>query len=519
LALGLGPDYDMAPGAGVVLQIIPKTGASLVVGLFTTLSLAAGQQDADQASDVRLAAGVKAVWDLDKAYREKSPTRERICLNGLWRWQPAAPNPDKVPKDRWGYFKVPGFWPGTTSYIQEDCQTLHAHPSWKGTDLRGITAAWYQREITIPAGWAGRRIAVAADYVNSFAVVYVDGAKAGEMRFPAGEVDVTAKCCPGNKHVISLLVHALPLKGVLVSHTDTNSAREVKGAVDRRSLCGDVHLVSTSATARIIDVKIDTSVRKGQIAVSAALDQLDPKADYTLHAEIRDQDQVVRKLASKPFKATDLQAGRITVADNWMPDKLWDTHTPGNQFSVKVSLRDKDGNVKDVSRPERFGFREFWILGRDFYLNGTRIYLSAVPLDNAQVGARTATYEGARETMKRLRSFGINFVYTHNYGCEPGSHVSFAEILRAADDAGMLVALSQPHFAHYDWKRPTSTRRAWFHRSPASAPRTFITAIRGNLHSSPVEPSRSATVSSPGVRRGTWSSASWSPGNLSQPRK
>src|SRR5258708_6903361 len=54
--------------------------------------------------------------------------------------------------------------------------------------------------------------------------------------------------------------------------------------------------------------------------------------------------------------------------------------------------------------------------------------------------------------MKRLQSFGINFVYTRNYGCEPGSHVSFAEILRAADDVGMLGAFSQPHLEHYDWK-------------------------------------------------------------------
>jgi hypothetical protein len=93
-----------------------------------------------------------------------------------------------------------------------------------------------------------------------------------------------------------------------------------------------------------------------------------------------------------------------------------------------------------------------WINGRDFYLNGTRIFLSAVPLDNAQVGAAWANYTAARESMQRLKSFGINFVYTHNYGCEPGSHLSFAEILKAADDVGMLVALSQPHFSHYEWK-------------------------------------------------------------------
>jgi len=29
-----------------------------------------------------------AVWDLEKAYREKTATRERVCLNGLWRHSP-----------------------------------------------------------------------------------------------------------------------------------------------------------------------------------------------------------------------------------------------------------------------------------------------------------------------------------------------------------------------------------------------------------------------------------------------
>ncbi|MCH5374752.1 MAG: hypothetical protein JJ992_12320, partial [Planctomycetes bacterium] len=32
--------------------------------------------------------------------------------------------------------------------------------------------------------------------------------------------------------------------------------------------------------------------------------------------------------------------------------------------------------------------------------------------------------------------------------------LSFTEILRAADDVGMLVALSQPHFSDYDWQTP-----------------------------------------------------------------
>jgi hypothetical protein len=108
--------------------------------------------------------------------------------------------------------------------------------------------------------------------------------------------------------------------------------------------------------------------------------------------------------------------------------------------------------VVDTQFGVRFGFREFWIEGRDFFLNGSRLQLSVVPLDNAQVGATLSTYAAARESLERLKRFGINFVYTHNYGCEPGSHVSFEEILRAADDVGMLVSFSQPHFSHYEWK-------------------------------------------------------------------
>ena len=137
----------------------------------------------------------------------------------------------------------------------------------------------------------------------------------------------------------------------------------------------------------------------------------------------------------------------LALTEKWRPEKLWDTHTPQNQYELSISLLDARGEAVDTTHPVRFGFREFWIDGRDFYLNGSRIFLSAVPLDNAQIGAALASYDGARESLKRLQSFGINFVYTHNYGCQPGSHLGFAEILRAADDVGMLVALSQPHFS------------------------------------------------------------------------
>jgi beta-galactosidase len=420
--------------------------AALVVAWGTCGTVCLGQQA------VRLPDGVRAVWDLGAAARETTPTRERVCINGLWQWQPADPLSDRVPESDWGYFKVPGAWPGITDYMQKDFQTVHAHPRWKDTRLSSVTAAWYQREITIADNWTGRRIAVSAEYLNSYAVVYVDGRRAGELRFPAGEVEIGSLCRPGGRHTLSLLVVAMPLQGVRMSYNDSNAAREVRGSVARRGLCGDVFLTVAPADARIGDIRLDTSVREQQMTVDAELLDLAPDAAYSLRVQVKDDGQVVKTFTSPAFDASGLESGRVRVSEPWLPDKLWDTHTPEHQYEMTVSLLDADGKPVDIARPVRFGFREFWIDGRDFYLNGSRIFLSAVPLDNAQVGAALATYEGARESLERLQSFGINFVYTHNYDCQPGSHLSFAEILRAADDVGMLVALSQPHFSDYDWQ-------------------------------------------------------------------
>lgn len=421
---------------------------------------------------VELPPGVRAVWDVAKAYREVTATRERICINGLWRWQPAKGAENELPAGNWGYLRVPESWPAGAQRSAYQ-PVFYPHPAWAkevsstggGQVTRtpsggweemaqGVMEAWYQREITVPREWAGRRITLAAEYVNSYAAVYVDGVRTGELRYPAGEVDLSSVCRPGRMHVLSMRVLAMPLKAVMLSFSDTASAREVRGAVERRGLCGDVFLAGTPRGAHIDGVKVETSVRRWQITFDTILAGLNPAAQYTLRAQVNDGTQQAAEFASMPFKGSDPVDGRMIVTERWRPEKLWDTHTPENQYDLILSLLDARGKVLDTALPVRFGFREFWIEGRDFYLNGTRIYLSGIPLDNAQGSPLMASYESTRATLQRFKSFGINFVYTHNYGCQPGAHLSFEEVLRAADDEGVLLSFSQPHFGHYDWDAP-----------------------------------------------------------------
>lgn len=435
---------------------------------------------------VALPPGVRAEWGLQNAWRETTLTRERVCLNGLWRWRPGR---DEMPTGGWGWFKVPGPWPGITDYMEKDCQTVYRDPSWAKTDVRRVTTAWYRREITVPASWSGRRIAVSASYVNSLATVFVDGKQAGAITYPAGDVDITKVATAGSKHELTIQVVALPLKAVMMSYSDTNSAKQMQATVDRRGLCGDVFLTSVPRGPHIDSVIVDTSFRQRTLTVRVHTAEAGYQTPaYTV--KILDHGRVIKEVSFPIHNGSVTRfsrwlpgrAGRdslnrqdLWVPISWMPEKLWDTDTPQNQYDLQLTLKDSHGKVLDVSEPQRFGFRELWIDGRNFYLNGTRIFWSCVPLENAGISAGLSSYEGAKETMRRLQNIGVNMVYTHNYDCRPGSFLSFDEILRAADDVGMLVALTQPHFADYDWSKPDSDITNGYARHAA-----FFAQVAGN---------------------------------------
>jgi len=391
----------------------------------------------------------EAMWNLEGSARETTPTRQYISMEGLWRWQPAGDDLDSVPTDGWGYVQAPSPWPGGGGRRGGGGgRQFYPNPAWDASQLRDVTAAWYQVEMEVPAEWAGRRVALTTEFLHSFATVYVDGQKVADMRFPAGEVDLTPVCRPGEKHVLSMLVLALPLRSVMMSYNDSDAAREIRGRVGRRGLCGDVRLVGTPQGARIRHMRVETSVRNWQITFNTALEDVQPEAAYALRAVVKDGGETVEEFTSKPFRGSDVSNGRIAVTDDWHPDKLWDIHTPENQYDVTVSLLDANGNLLDQALPERFGFREFWVDGRDFYLNGTRVFLSFTR------SGPGSSYEGARETLEERKRIGINFVACGGFGAEPGSHMSFEGALRAADDVGTLIALTQPHINAYEWDAP-----------------------------------------------------------------
>lgn len=413
--------------------------------------------------NAKLPEGVKAEWDIAKAFREKTPTRERICLNGLWRWTPATAR-SPLPEAGWGYFKVPGPWPMTNFWSSKESQRCFPSPSWEGMNLHTVSAAWYQREFSVPADWAGRRIALRLECLNSYAEAYVDGLRAGEIYFPGGEIDLASQCHPGSKHTLTLFVAAIPMNEDIVSFGTSYDGVKSKAEVVRRGLCGDLWLKSFPAEARIQDVKISTFVRSKSLEIDAALD-LKPGSGYMLSARVVDAGgKEALTGSSASFSADSLKDGRFAFSIPWRNPKLWDADTPENMYRLELSLLEADGKTADRYFQEPFGFREFEFRGRDLILNGTPTHLFFMPTDTPATSAASASYAQARESFQRMKSCGMNAVYGHNYSSTPGEHLSFSEVLKAADDEGMLFIMALPHVSDYRWSAPDAEKTNAYRR-------------------------------------------------------
>ncbi len=402
------------------------------------------------AQDATLPATVKVAWDMSKAWRETTPTQERICINGLWRFRPADSYTEGVPAagTGWGYFKVPGPWPQG----KEQGQAIYGVEPWV-EKCGSLDACWSSREITVPAEWNGRRIGLSLDDVNAYATVFLDGQEAGSVVFPGGELDMTQTCKPGKTHQLAIRVIAQRLNAEGTNYVSKEPKANNWTPCEWRGLCGDVYLVSTPKAEHITDVKVDTSVRNWKLTLDTGLAGLQEGKKYVLRAKVLDGDKEALSVESPSFTSAEVESGRFSFDKSWHAPKLWDTDTPQNTYRVTAELAEGDRTL-DAYYPVRFGFREFWIEGRDFFLNGSPVRLSALPVNSAMRGcvAVRATYDGASTTFKRMQWLGFNLAYGHNYGCSPGSQVSYDEILRAADDTGMLFSFSLPQMRAYDWK-------------------------------------------------------------------
>ena len=305
--------------------------------------------------------------DLSQNWRETTATRERISLNGIWQLKPilepvAEPTPSGLSGD-WGYSKVPGSWTDNQFEVWDSSGTLT--DQWQGKALKGLPQAWYRREFVIPAAWKSKRVFLQIGDIQATGTVFVNGRPVGNCEwFVPADLDITAVAKIGEKNEVCILV-----AGMLADLRYAGVATAVFGNV-HSGIPDDVSLECKAATT-IDEVQIIPSVRKKTLVVNVVLKQaVQERKNYLLKLAVLDK--TGREVKQLQHSVSPGDPPAIALSIPWETPHLWSLDDP-YLYTVQARL-EADSQLVDEPYPVKFGFREFWIEGRDFILNGKRMF-------------------------------------------------------------------------------------------------------------------------------------------------
>jgi beta-galactosidase len=320
--------------------------------------------------DAMLPAGMKPDWDKTRV-KTVNARRAEVSLDGIWQFTPAG-EAAKPPKLGWGYIKVPGDW-----QIHRDKPSAFlaqgGGPHWDLYDGSLVTRAWYQRQAPIPAQWQGHAISLRFERVCTDAMVYVNGIECGKVAWPWGSVDITSAVTPGKTADIRLLVAAIadPEKVGSFWQNALSNVFYTSAGLETRGLTGSVFLESRQSEPQVSDVFVRCSTRKKDVSVDVELTGIRQAGRVQFVAEMLDEKGVLEKSFTAEANVEAKPTQTLTLSWPWIDPRLWDVGQP-NLYTLRLRAT---GAGLDDEYDQKFGFREFWVEGRKFFLNGTEIRL------------------------------------------------------------------------------------------------------------------------------------------------
>ncbi len=365
-----------------------------------------------------------------------SATRSSMDLNGRWQFLPGTGSAAKKPTDDWGQIKVPGNW-------HEDVITRGNSDAWTVFKPKETNKAWYRREVEIPADWQGRAAVLKLRRVSTDAMVTVNGQKAGEVKWPGGHVDITKQIQPGKTNEIIVMVLAMNDRTSVTRFMGYVDEPTMKAELNSRGIIGTVELLARPKGAHIVDLGVVPSVRKKKLFLNIELAHIQHAGEVIFKAAMHDESGKVETTLTGTARAEAKDYQVVQVAFDWPDPRLWDYKQP-NLYTMHLSATGAGLNDEYV---QNFGFREFWIEGRKFFLNGSEIRLRPESV--------SSQYKG---TSNELIEKGTN--YAHRWPWDQVrrgivSDYDLADIERT-DKAGLLCDANLAHMSWYlgNWQNP-----------------------------------------------------------------
>lgn len=369
---------------------------------------------------------------------------DRQSLEGAWRFGLGAPEPvfPQAALPELALTDTIGL-PGTT-------ETNQKGPENTVRELGGLTrlrkfegAAWYQREIEIPAAWAARRVELRLERTK-YTQVWLDGRPLGEQRlFTAAQVyDLTATATPG-RHRLTVMVdnrvERLPFTPNVHQFNSDNTQTNWNG------LLGRIELVARSALwLREVQVYPDLANKSFRVRITPGRLATATRAGVvTVHAEsFNHSGDVHRPAAVTAAVPVDGSTADVELVLPLGPGaKTWDEFSPA-LYKVTVALESAAGRDE---REIEVGLREFKTRGTHFTINGRTTFLrgrheaGAFPL----TGHPPMDVAGWLAYLRICQEYGINHLRCHTWTPPEAAFI-------AANRLGIYLQPELPFWGTFD---------------------------------------------------------------------
>ncbi|WP_328878020.1 glycoside hydrolase family 2 TIM barrel-domain containing protein [Streptomyces sp. NBC_00299] len=349
-----------------------------------------------------------------------------LPLDGDWRFE-LLPTPDAPVGGPWSTAYVPGAWTvqGTDDlpqYTNVRMPFAEFPPHSPAANPTGV----YEREVDVPAEWAGRRIVLRVGAAESVLLVHVDGRPVGISKDShlAAEFDLTGVVRAGKRATVRLTV----VKWSDASHIEDQDQWWHGGITRSVLLYATDPLYLADVTVRAAfrgELRVDCRVRDARGALPSGW-----SVSGELDGQLLVQDGEFDRFNAEDERVSDFLGEarmRTTVEDV----RTWNAETP-ELYGLTVRLHRADGTVADTSH-HRVGFRDVEIVGRDLLVNGERAFIRGVNRhDFHPLTGRTVSYDDMRADLVLLKRFGFNAIRTAHYPNDPA-------LYDLADELGFYV--------------------------------------------------------------------------------
>ena len=318
--------------------------------------------------------------------------------------------------------------PRFTEYIQsEDFKC----PFWLTPERYYVGPAWYQRQINIPADWAGKRIALLLERPHWQTTVWIDDKQVGvrETLGSAHEYDLTDLCTPGKNQRLSIRVdNSVVVPVGMDAHSISDQTQS-----NWNGITGQIKLYTTPRVW-FDDVQVFPNVDKKQIKVVIDLGNKTGKAGSgKVNIRTVSDNSRTKHITGPqtiPVSWTE-QGGQMTFNHPMGQDcLLWDEYSPA-LYQLELTLT---GENITAERVVTFGMRELGIRDKQFTINGRKIFLRGTleccifPLH----GYPPTDVTEWRQIIEIAKAHGLNHFRFHSW-CPP--EAAFA----AADQEGFYL--------------------------------------------------------------------------------